>query len=178
MYCSCILSTWNKLLLGVVVYWMTWYCYSFRHGFKCIFQLYSNFRIYGNLDISCMYHCALIIGCAFFWCWVSWCIPFTNSSIEFYLIMIVVPIIAILGLFFSILNHTFSPFVSKLFWFCKNALLFQYRIEHVTLGFLHVRFRFSAGVLYRGVPRFATDCPYGVWRCELTTGLPFVGPIF
>ena len=176
MYCSCILSTWYKLLLSMVVYWMTWYCYYFLLGFKCIFQLYSNFRIYNNLDIDSMYHCALIsctqsqsiglvFGCALLWYWVSWCIPFTNSSIEFYLITIIVPIIEIWGPFFFIvvvLVLQKRTSLSILDWTC----------------YLYVRFRFSAGVFYRGVPGFATDRPYGVWRCGLTTGLPYIGPIF
>ena len=48
---------------------------------------------------------------------------------------------------------------------------FQYRIELVTFRFLYVNFRFSSRIFYRGVPSFATDCPYSLVnrRPEITT---------
>ena len=52
MYYSCILSNWNKLVLGdiyiprvdeaMTVCRMIWYCHSFLPVFKCIFQLYKS----------------------------------------------------------------------------------------------------------------------------------------
>ena len=39
---------------------------------------------------------------------------------------------------------------------------FEYWIEHVTFGLIYVMFRFTTGLFYRGVPRFANDCPWGV----------------
>ena len=41
--------------------------------------------------------------------------------------------------------------------------LFEYHIEHVTIGPLYFMFKFSIGIYHRGVPGFATDCPCGVW---------------
>ena len=63
--------------------------------------------LYHNMDIGTMWHCAsvtctpsqsmgLFWGCALFWCWVSLCVPLTNSLIEFYFIMMIVTIIGIL----------------------------------------------------------------------------------
>ena len=38
--------------------------------------------------------------------------------------------------------------------------------------------RFSAGIFYRGVPSFATDCPCSVWCRGVTTCPLYVGPLF
>ena len=81
---------------------------------KCnmlVWNVYFNYivqySLYHNIDIGTMWHWALVsctpsqsiglvLGCAFFWCSVSSCVPLNNSSIEFYSIMIVVTIIGIL----------------------------------------------------------------------------------
>ena len=47
----------------------------------------------------------------------------------------------------------------------------EYWTKHVTLGLLYVKFVFSIGMFYRGVPGFATDCPCGVWGRGLVNGL-------
>ena len=63
--------------------------------------------LYHNMDIGIMWHCALVscipshsiglvFGCGLFRYWVSLCVLFTNSLIEFYFIMRVVIIIGIL----------------------------------------------------------------------------------
>ena len=43
---------------------------------------------------------------------------------------------------------------------------------------LYVMFTFPTRIFYRGVPGFATDCPYGVWCRGLTTCPLYVGPLF
>ena len=58
-----------------------------------------------------------VLGCALFWCWVSFCAPFTISLIEFYFIMIFIMIVVtIIGIFEAILfilNYTFRLSVTK-----------------------------------------------------------------
>ena len=55
---------------------------------------------------------------------------------------------------------------------------FEYWIERVTFGLLYAMFRLSTRIFYRGVPGFATDCPFSVLCHELTTCLLYVGPLF
>ena len=55
--------------------------------------------------------------------------------------------------------------------FLPLDILFEYRIEHLTFGRLHVMFRFSNRIFYRGVPRFVTNCSCGVW-CREYNHLP------
>ena len=43
---------------------------------------------------------------------------------------------------------------------------------------LYVMFTFLTRIFYRGVPGFATDCPWGVWCRGLTTCPLYVGPLF
>ena len=57
-------------------------------------------------------------------------------------------------------------------------ILLEYCIEHVTVGLFYVMFTFPTRIFYRGVPGFATDCPYGVWCRGLTICLQYVGPLF
>ena len=56
--------------------------------------------------------------------------------------------------------------------------LFWYWIEHVNIELLYVKFVFSTGIFYKGVPWFASDCPYGFMCRGLTTCLLCVGPLF
>ena len=46
-------------------------------------------------------------------------------------------------------------------------LLLEYLIEHVTFKLHCVKFIFSTGTLFRGVPGFETDCPCGVCKLVL-----------
>ena len=132
--CNCILDNRNKLFLWAIymlrdgvamtVCWMLWYSYSFLPGFKCIFQLYSS-RFYISW-YGYRYHVTLCIGqlhpitvyktvfvCALFWCWVSSCIPFTNSLIEFYFIKIIGTVIGIFMAIIFILNLTLRLSMTK-----------------------------------------------------------------
>ena len=62
--------------------------------------------------------------------------------------------------------------------FSPLDLPFQYWIDQVTFGLLHVMFRFSARIFYRVVPGFATDCPCDVWCRGWTTCLLYAGPFW
>ena len=48
-----------------------------------------------------------VLGCALFWCWVSLCVPFTNSLIQVYFITIVVIIIGIFIDNLFVMNYMF-----------------------------------------------------------------------
>ena len=61
---------------------------------------------------------------------------------------------------------------------CNVLTGIAYWIEHVTFGILYVMFTFPTTIFYRGLPGFATDCPFGVWCRGLTTCLLYVGPLF
>ena len=104
--------------VAMTVCWVTWYCYSFLPWFKCIFQLYSSGFSTHNMNIGTIWHCAsvscdlprsigLILGCVLFRCWMSLCVPFINSLIKFYSVVIVVTIIGIFTAIIFILNYTF-----------------------------------------------------------------------
>ena len=43
---------------------------------------------------------------------------------------------------------------------------------------IYVMFTFPTRIFYRGVPGFATECPWGVWCRGLTTCPLYVGPLF
>ena len=164
----------------------------------CVFNCIIKYSLYHYMDIGNTWHCALVdctpsqsIGLVFvpalFCCWVSLCIPFTRSLIEFYFIMIVVTIIDIFIAIIVILNYTLRLSVTKYFWLCKCAppgmfppvdIPFEHWIEHVTFGLLYVMFRISSRTFYRGVPGFATDCSCGVWCRWLIICLLYVGPRF
>ena len=129
MYYGCILSNWNKLFLrdihistlgvAMIVCWVISYCcYPFPLGFKCMFELYSLNSLYHNTDIGTMWHWAwvsctpsqsigLFFGCALFWGWVSLYVPLTNSLVEFYFILRFMTIIGIFIAILFILNNTF-----------------------------------------------------------------------
>ena len=62
--------------------------------------------------------------------------------------------------------------------FLSLDLLSEYQIHHGAIGLLYVTARYSTKIFYRGVSRFAIDCPCGVWCRGLTTCLLFVGPFF
>ena len=62
--------------------------------------------------------------------------------------------------------------------FLPLDLLFEYRIQHGSIGPLYVTSRYSTWIFCRGVSGFATDCPCGVWCRGLTTCLLHVGPPF
>ena len=55
---------------------------------------------------------------------------------------------------------------------------FENWIEPVIIGLLHVMFRLSFRIFYRGVSSFVTDCPCGVWCRGLTTCLLHIGPLY
>ena len=85
---SCILSNKNNFSLGdiqtkvgvaMLVYWMIWYCYCFRSGFKCTFSCIVQYSLYHNIymNIGTMWHYTLVsstpsqsiglfFGCALF----------------------------------------------------------------------------------------------------------------
>ena len=54
----------------------------------------------------------------------------------------------------------------------------EYRIQHCTIGPLHVTCNYSTRIFYRGVLGFATDCPCGALCRGLTTCLLYVYPPF
>ena len=121
--------------------------------------------------------------CALFWCWVSLCVPYTNSLMKFYFIMIVVIIIEIVIAILFILNYTFRLSTTTQFWFCKCALLWMFPppdipFEYVPFGILDVMFRLSTSIFYRGVPGFATDCPNSGWWSCLETPRPAIATGF
>ena len=77
--------------------------------------------LYQTMDIDTMWHCALVsrtpsqsVGLVLRWalfsCWVSFCVPFTNSLMKFYYILIVLTIIgilmAILFYFYYMFRHS------------------------------------------------------------------------
>ena len=73
----------------------------------CTQECYSVFMLYSSWAFL------TFTGCALFWCWVSFCVPVTNSLIEFYFIMIIVIIIGIFMAIIFILNNTFRLSESK-----------------------------------------------------------------
>ena len=119
----------------MAVCWVIWYCYFLLLGFKWIFYCTVYDSLYHTMDIVTMWHCALVScslwqssglffvcflfflgvggGGAFLWCWVSLCVHFTNSLIEFYFIMIVVFIMGIFMAILFILIYTFRLSVTK-----------------------------------------------------------------
>ena len=102
-------------------------------------------------------------------------IPITNSLIEFDFIMIAVTIIGIFMAFWNkvILVRQICPLN-----FSAPGHSSWILIEHATFGLFYVMFRFSTRIWYRGVLRFATDCPWGVWCRGLTTCPLYIGPLF
>ena len=99
----------------------------------------------------------LVLGCALFWCWVSLCSPFTISLIEFFLCLCK---------------------CATLWMFQPLDIRLEYWIEHVAFGLLFVMFTFPTRIFYKGVPGFATGCPFGVCCRGSTTCLLYVGPLF
>ena len=119
-------------------------------------------------------------------CFVSSCVPFTNSLLECYFIMMVATMTRIYMTILLTLIYTLMISVTNYFWFCRYAplwmflsldIFFEYWIEHVTFGLLYVTFRLSTRVFYRGVPGFATYCASGGWCRGLTTCLLHVDPL-
>ena len=131
-----------------------------------------------SMYVGTMWHCALvsctpsqclglIFGWVLFWCLVSLCVPFINSLIECYFIMMVATIIGTFMAILSILIYTVGLFVTRQFWFCRYApswmfpsldILFEYWIEHVTFGLLYVMLGFPTRIFYKGVLGFTKDC--------------------
>ena len=83
---------------------------------KVYFNCIVHDILYHNMDIGTMWHCALVsrtpqqskellFGCPLFWCWESFCIPFTISVIGFYFIIIFIMIVVtIIGILMAILS--------------------------------------------------------------------------
>ena len=126
----------------------------------------------------------LVLGCALLWCWVSLCVPFIKSLIEYFIIL-VVTIIGIIMVIILIPTYRLRLSESKRFWVCKCAppwmfpplyITFENRIRHVASGLLYVMFRLSTRISYRKVPGFATDYPPGAMCRGFTTCLLYVGP--
>ena len=101
---------------------MTRCCNSFLLGLNVYFNCKFRYSWYYDMDIDTMWHCALIswpqsialvLWCALFWCWVSICVPFTNSLIQCYFIMIVATIIGICMAILFILNYIFELSVAR-----------------------------------------------------------------
>ena len=132
-------------------------------------------------------------GCAIFCCWLSLCVPLTNSLIECYFIMMVATII---GRFMAILFYSVWTTHLGTLWlhvgssdsantthlpgcFCPWAFSLNIGLNRlITFGLLCVIFRFSIMIFYKGVPGFAIDCPCNVWCRGLTTCLLYLGPLF
>ena len=162
------------------------YCLVSFVYFSCVVQDY--FCHY--MSVGTMWHCAfasctpsqsigLFLGCALFWCPVSLCIPFTNSLIACYSIMMVAAIIGIfmpIAIHFGLHNQIFfgSATTHLPGCFCPWTFFFEYWNGHVTFVLLYVMFRFAT----KTFPSFATDCHCVVWRRWLTTFLLYVGPRF
>ena len=140
-----------------------------------------------------MWHCVLVrcsasqsiglgFGCAFFWCWVSLCVPLTNSSVE-------LQIMTIIGIFMDILfilDYTFRLSVTMQFFFNKCTpswmfppmnIPFEYWIGHVAFGPLYVMSRVSTRIFYSGVSAFVADCFSGVCCRILTICLLYIRPL-
>ena len=125
-----------------------------------------------------------LLGGTLFWCWVSLCVIFYQ-----YLYMVLFHhngdyYWTFMFIMFT-LDYTFRLSDTRLFWFCNYEppwviLLhsLEYWIEYVTFRPLYVMRRFSNGILYRGVPGFATDCPCSVWCGGLTNCFQYAGAIF
>ena len=120
---SCILSKYidyfyetyiPKVGVAMPVYWMIWYCYCFRSGFKCAFSCIVQYSLHHNMDIGTMWHCTLVsstpsqfiglvFGCVLFQCRMSLGAPVTISLIDFYFIMIFIMIVvSIIGICMAI----------------------------------------------------------------------------
>ena len=162
--------------------------------FNCIVQDYC----YHNMDKGPMWHCALV-SCIpsqstwlFFeweliWCCVSLCGHFNIYLIEIHFIMIFTMIVVtFIGLSFFHLNYRFRLSVPKYFLFCKGLaiwmfppldILLEYWIQNAIFEALCAMFTFLTMILYRRIPDFATDFPYGVYSGS-TTCLLYVGPPF
>ena len=148
--------------------------------FNCIVQD----SLYHNMDIGTIWHRALVIctpsqSIGLFWgvhcsgapVTALLCAPFTISLIEFYFIMIFIRIgVTIIGIFmaiFFILNNMFRLFV---FWMVAplDILLGTFGLPG-SGSFMSCLHSLPYRIFYRGVPGFATDCP---WRRLL-----YVGPL-
>ena len=62
---------------------------------------------------------------------------------------------------------------------CTPFIIYiPYIIAAFFFGLLYVMFSLPSRIFYRGVPGFATDCPWRVWCHGSTTCLLYVGPHF
>ena len=129
------------------------------------------------------------LGCALFWCWVSWGAPVTIFLTEFYFIMIfIMKIVIIIEIFMAInyfLNYTLgflylssSGSANAQLPGCFRPWTFSLNIGLNMLPLDSIMSCLHSLLFYRGVPGFATDCPCGVWCRGLTTCLLYVGPLF
>ena len=110
------------------------------------------------------------------------CVPFSNSSIDCYFIIMAATIIgnfmAILLILINILGLSVTSADTNLlgcFWtwtFHLNSELSN------LLSDFYVLFRFYTRIFYREVSCFATDWSCGVWFRGLTTCLLYVDPRF
>ena len=178
--------------MSINVCLMIRHCNYFLFDFKRILKLYCSgssileyaFRHHvilriGQLHIITVY--STILGCALFWCWVSLHAPFTDSLIGCYFIIMGATINGIFMAILFMLNYTFMLSVTRLF---SKYVVLQIRTSLGVSANGHslwvldwtcylcsplCYFRFSTGIVYRGVPCFATDCPCGVWYQGLAT---------
>ena len=126
-----------------------------------------------------------VLGSALFLCWTL-LVVISLSSIVFYSMKLRI----ILGCSWPlqfVLCYTLANFNILYLGFCKSSLprmfppldmISEFRIQLDIIGPLRVTSILSAGIFYRGVSGFATDCPCGVWCRGSTTCLLYVGPPF
>ena len=181
----------------MLVCWMIWYYYCFPSGFKCAIQLYSSafslskYRYYVTLCIGkehpiAVYKTvflgvrALVLSvirwsCYYFLDRILFHHAFHHESCDYYCNFYGHSLLFELHLKLYVTGSAYAQ-IPRCFRLLD--ILLEYWIEHVTLGLLYVMFTFSTTILYRGLPGFAADCPWGVWCRGLTTCLLYVGPLF
>ena len=105
-----------KVDMAMMMWWMIWYCYSFLFGFKCTFQLYTSgfsiswygYRYHVTLSIGELHPTTVyrtVFGCELFCSWVSSCVPFTISLIQFHFILIFITVIVSTATLFILWLH-------------------------------------------------------------------------
>ena len=155
--------------MAILVYLLIRYCYCFLSGLKCTFSCIVQYSLYINMNRGTRGHytlvsstpsqsTGLVLGCAFFWCWVSLGAPVTISLIELYFLMIFITIVVtIIGIVMA--NDYFLNFNLGFLYLSSSGsanvqmfppldILLTYWIEHVTCGLLYVIFTFPNRIFY------------------------------